>query len=417
MAAYKRLLGNVMASHDIVADLGKASVRNDTPGQHGCGHLRTPSWDWSLWLSSRRAYVQIRDMVLRSARLGAGRPPWLIGSTSAERFEVVGSQTHMHRVLSQREIYDARYSVTLYDSRSAVRVLRAEREAMESAIRRILKSNRDLAELSVLDFGSGTGRVTRESILGYKTLGRSLAREGIVPPESVHVIAYDVSSVGLNIFAENLGSEGFKIVEDLNFQPTATTGYVAGQLEARDGQLHLRASFVHGSENDEYERVAAVLMGANGGKPFSLGTSWYSAIGHLANCSDRARAVATMVEITGDKGELILAVAASGDMVDAQRIWANRLHTSQTLGFPISSPGDLIYETEIGQQNFWHVFGTDLHALLEECLPSSREYRIRAIRMPGEEFQDEASERINYQRALDFNRRVGKRISARGRLR
>ena len=37
--------------------------------------------------------------------------------------------------LSQRSIYDERYSVGLYDRRSAVRVLTAERDALDKAMK------------------------------------------------------------------------------------------------------------------------------------------------------------------------------------------------------------------------------------------------------------------------------------------
>lgn len=39
--------------------------------------------------------------------------------------------------LSQRSIYDERYSVGLYDRRSAVRVLTAERDALDKAMKQL----------------------------------------------------------------------------------------------------------------------------------------------------------------------------------------------------------------------------------------------------------------------------------------
>jgi hypothetical protein len=69
--------------------------------------------------------------------------------------------------LSQRAIYDARYRAGGYDRRSAVRVLTAEAEALRQAARRVLDRICDLRELSLFDFGYGTGRVTNQFIDHY----------------------------------------------------------------------------------------------------------------------------------------------------------------------------------------------------------------------------------------------------------
>ena len=48
--------------------------------------------------------------------------------------------------LSQRAVYDERYKAGDYDRRSAVRVLTAEREALDRAVERALKSKPNFVE-------------------------------------------------------------------------------------------------------------------------------------------------------------------------------------------------------------------------------------------------------------------------------
>jgi hypothetical protein len=101
--------------------------------------------------------------------------------------------------LLQRSIYDERYKVGQYDRRSAVRVLRAEREALAAALRRAVTSNQDAQTISLFDFGYGTGRVTNELILDY-------AHRNAEFPKDLRIVAYDVSSAGLRKAKEALCS-------------------------------------------------------------------------------------------------------------------------------------------------------------------------------------------------------------------
>jgi hypothetical protein len=77
--------------------------------------------------------------------------------------------------------------------------------------------------------------------------------------------------------------------------------------------------------------------------------------------------------------------------------------------FPIEIEGDVIYQTELSQENFWHVFGTDLWELLERNLGPGQTGWLEAIRLPGEEFRSREEEQANYRGTQEFNRRVGRR--------
>src|SRR3984885_2564018 len=103
---------------------------------------------------------------------------------------------------SQRSIYDERYEVGRYDHRSAVRVLTAERNALNRAVERAIRSNPAARTISLFDFGYGTGRVTNEFIDSYV---RNYAKS----KKNLLVVAYDVSSAGLKKAAEALCSRGF----------------------------------------------------------------------------------------------------------------------------------------------------------------------------------------------------------------
>src|SRR3982750_1225889 len=93
-------------------------------------------------------------------------------------------------MVDQRSIYDLRYTGNGYDERSVVRVLTTESVSLRRAAFRALKSLPGSGALVLFDFGYGTGRVTNEFALDYSACFGDFGRD-------LHVIAYDVSSVGL----------------------------------------------------------------------------------------------------------------------------------------------------------------------------------------------------------------------------
>ena len=124
--------------------------------------------------------------------------------------------------VSQREIYDERYEVGDYDRRSHVHVLAAEREALCHAVARAIASDPDARTISLFDFGYGTGRVTNEFIEKF------VAKSGA--GRDLRVIAYDVSSAGLQKACGRLCCAGFVPDGPITWNPAATTGYIAGSI-------------------------------------------------------------------------------------------------------------------------------------------------------------------------------------------
>jgi len=67
-----------------------------------------------------------------------------------------------------------------------------------------------------------------------------------------------------------------------------------------------------------------------------------------------------------------------------------------TDGFPVERPGDLIYRTELGQANFYHIFGTELNDYMGAITAVGQHWWIEGIRYPGEEFEYQEAEQANY---------------------
>ena len=98
-----------------------------------------------------------------------------------------------------------------------------------------------------------------------------------------------------------------------------------------------------------------------------------------------------------------MTVSSTGDLVELQPEFAERLANGITGGFPIQAPGDLVYETELGQSNFYHVFGTELNDHMRAITGWRQHWWIEGIRYPGEEFPSKEAERANYRRVLKAN--------------
>lgn len=305
--------------------------------------------------------------------------------------------------VQQRGIYDERYRGRAYDERSSVRVLTAEHVALQQAVERALGSLPGREVLSLLDFAYGTGRVTNEFAVGYP------ARPG-GDGRGLRVVAYDVSAVGLSKAATDLvKTQGFDVTEPLTFDREATGVYVAGSISRLTDGVTVSVVFVHGTEAAPADEVRAVLEKANVGEAFAVTTSWYSGISHIPTAARRAEFFRLLGAVTDPLGELLVAPSVSGDLVDLQAEWAERLRRGDTDGYPIERPGDVVYETELGQPNFYHVFGTDLAELLAAtCGPGQRMW-LEALRMPDDEFTSRPAELDNYRRAREFNARIGRR--------
>ncbi|MGH3295978.1 MAG: hypothetical protein ACRDP7_29685 [Trebonia sp.] len=301
--------------------------------------------------------------------------------------------------LSQRSIYDERYSVGLYDTRSAVPVLTAERVALSNAIGRALASHPHTRRISIFDFGYGTGRVTNDWIEHH-------ARKQL-PSQDLRVVAYDVSSVGLQRAHDKLRSAGYESAGPPAWEPKAARGYIAGAVSKREAGLSTTIVFVHGCEDESPSVMRNLALAANDEDPYLLVTSWYSGLGHIPGDSLRREHFRQLSELTSPLGEIILCLSASGDLVEIQPEWSRRLATGNTDGFPLERPGDLVYRTELGQQNFYHIFGTELNDYMEAITSFDQHWWIEGIRYPGEEFTSQEAEQFNYRLVRQSNQ--GKR--------
>jgi hypothetical protein len=96
-------------------------------------------------------------------------------------------------------------------------------------------------------------------------------------------------------------------------------------------------------------------------------------------------------------------VSATGDLVELQPEWSERLANQDTKGFPVQDRGDVVYDTELGQPNFYHVFGTELNDHMAAITAEGQYWWVEGIRYPGEEFASSEEEQYNYQRVLKEN--------------
>ena len=306
--------------------------------------------------------------------------------------------------VSQREIYDERYDVGDYDRRSHVHVLAAEREALCHAVARAIASDPDARTISLFDFGYGTGRVTNEFIEKF------VAKYGA--GRDLRVIAYDVSSAGLQKACGRLCSAGFVPDGPMTWNPAATTGYIAGSISKTMSGVTITVVFVHGHEDQHPKVMRALALQANGGRRCLVTTSWYSGIGHIPGNRLRREYFRQLGRLTARRGEMVISVSATGDLTELQPEFAERLKTGQTDGFPLSEPGDLVYETEIGQSNFYHVFSTELNDHIRAITGWGQHWWVEGIRYPDDEFDRRDDERTNYRRVLKANRAKGGRAWA-----
>ena len=309
---------------------------------------------------------------------------------------MVTKLTIKNAYVSQRAIYDERYEAGHYDRRSAVRVLTAEREALRHAVDRALTSNPRTGKITLFDFGYGTGRVTNDFIESYT---KQYAASG----KDLWVVAYDVSSVGLMKAKGALCANGFMPDGRITWTPEDTAGYIAGRMSKRKAGVTITVVFVHGNESQHPEAMCRLSLEANGGEKYLLTTSWYSGLGHIPGEALRREYFRQLSKLTSRRGEMVMSVSSTGDLAELQPEFSERLANGTTDGFPIQAPGDLVYETELGQSNFYHVFGAELNEHMRAITGWRQHWWVEGIRYPGEEFASREAERANYRRVRNAN--------------
>jgi hypothetical protein len=301
-------------------------------------------------------------------------------------------------VFHQADIYDERYRTGAYDKRSAVRVLTAESDALVAAVGRATRANPGPDPVTLLDFGYGTGRVTNEFAFEYPRQIDGLARD-------LSIVAYDVSGVGLRNAADTLMRNGFRGGQALAWRQHAESGYAAGSLRrTRDGAT-VTVTFMHGNEASAIGSTQRLLASGTPSGTYLVTTSWYSAIGHIFGRTNRQTVFRLLGALTNARGELLVAVSGTGDLVEEQKEWRRW----RDLGFPAEGSGDVIYTTELGKPNYYHVFGVELNELLDSVTTPEHQSWLQALRFPDDEFNTLDEEMANYDHVRRFNREIGRR--------
>jgi hypothetical protein len=309
---------------------------------------------------------------------------------------MVTESTTKNAYISQRSIYDERYEAGHYDRRSAVRVLTAERDALHDAMDRALKSNPTTRKINLFDFGYGTGRVTNEFIGSY-------VHNYATAKKDLRVVAYDVSSAGLMKANEALRSAGFAPDGPLSWSPGNTAGYIAGAVSKAEAGITITVVFVHGHEGQDPGVMRRLALRASGREKYLLTTSWYSGLGHIPGEELRREYFRQLGKITSRHGEMIISVSSTGDLAELQQEFSERLAKGTVGSFPIQAPGDLVYQTELGQSNFFHVFGTELNDHMKAITGRAQHWWVEGIRYPDNEFAFREAEQANYRRVREAN--------------
>ena len=257
--------------------------------------------------------------------------------------------------------------------------------------------------ISLFDFGYGTGRVINHWIEGC-------AHQLLPPPIALHVVAYDVSSVGLRNAEDWLCSTGYEPTGPFVWEADAAKGYIAGAVRKHSADLSTTVIFVHGCEGQPNGAMRQLALAANDGNLFDLTTSWSSGLGHIPGDNLRRDYFRQLGEITSPLGEIILSLSSTGDLVEVQPEWSKRLSTGDVNGFPIERPGDLVYRTELSQENFIHVFGPELNDYMRAITEAGQYWWVEGLRYPDDEFISEEAEQANYRRVQQANKEKRGRI-------
>jgi len=298
----------------------------------------------------------------------------------------------------QRSIYDERYAHDRYDHRSAVRVLTAEKEALDDAVGRALKANPDAETITIFDFGYGTGRVTNEFIEHFVSQFGASRKDLLVA-------AYDVSSSGLRKAHAALRAKGFSDLGEFRWHAEGAASYVAGSVSREISGVSVTIDFVHACEDESPEKMTQLALRINNEQGFLVTTSWYSGLGHVPGAELRREYFRQLGGLTHANGEIVLSLSSTGDLVNEQREWAERLASGAVDDFPIEASGDVVYSTELDQRNFYHVFGAELGDHMASITGPGQYWWIEGIRYPDEEFTSKDEEQANYLRVRTANER------------
>ena len=160
---------------------------------------------------------------------------------------------------------------------------------------------------------------------------------------------------------ETLRAAGYELTGPVTWEPQAVRGYIAGTVRKRESGHSNSVAFVHGCEEQSPEVMRQLALAANDGRRYLLTTSWRSGLGHVPGNYLRRKYFRQLSELTTPLGEMIVCVSSTGDLVEVQPEWSERLATGDTGGFLIERQGDLVYHTELDQENFFHIFGTELN--------------------------------------------------------
>ena len=187
------------------------------------------------------------------------------------------------------------------------------------------------------------------------------------------------------------------------WMPGKTAGYIAGRISRIEAGITITVVFVHGHEGKDPDVMRRLALRASGREKYLLTTSWYSGLGHIPGEGLRREYFHQLGRLTSRHGEMVISVSATGDLAELQPEFSERLANGITGGFPIQVPGDVVYETELGQSNFYHVFGAELNDHMRAITTPGQYWWVAGIRHPDEEFASSEDEQANYRRVREAN--------------
>ena len=300
--------------------------------------------------------------------------------------------------LSQRSIYDERYSAgsvrppfVLFSPPNV--------DALEEAMSRAVATFPFARRISLFDFGYGTGRV----IMTGSTARRVSA---CGQHQELRLVAYDVSSVGLRIAQERLHAAGYEPTRPVSGSRDPPRATSLALCEAGT-DASAQSAFVHGCEDEPPDVMRELALTANDGTT-TCSPRLYGGLGHVPG-GPQTEYFRQLSEPTSPRGEIILCLSATGDLVEVQPEWGRRLAAGSTGGFPIERHGDLVYAQNSASRTST-ISGTELNDYMKSITTAGQRWWIEGIRYPGEEFESLEAEQANYRLVRQANERKRDRI-------